>query len=206
VLPADDDRAEFRVWRTLLLSPALFASDDPVLFAYCRQHRRTIAEALSAAFGWALEVTGSYACILRSAQDTRGRTVFPTQAMDTHLMLLLANAVRAEVRAGTLVAHPTDDTVAISLPYLAQVLAGVAAEYRSAWSAELAALDNAGLTSRTIAALRLWGFADGPDAYDVVRILPVLGRFSGMYRQDGVGLDIVPDPDEMDAGALDVDS
>jgi uncharacterized protein (TIGR02678 family) len=205
-LPVDDDREQFRVYRTLLLSPALFANDDSALFAYCRHHRRTIADALGTAFGWTLEVTGSYVCILRSAQDTRGRSVFPTQAMDTHLILLLANAIRAEVRAGTLAAHPTDDTVAISTPRLAQVLSGVAAEHRTAWSAELAALDSARLTARTLEALRLWGFADGPDQYDTVRILPVLGRFAGVYRQDGAGLDITPDVEDLDETALDADS
>lgn len=195
-LPADADRLEYRCYRTLLLSPALYASEDPDVFQYLRQHRRNVADALRIAFGWTLEVTGSYACVLRSAQDTRGRAVFPTQSMETHVMLLLANALRAEVLAGTLPAHPTDDTIALTVPRLSQILATVAAEHRSSWSAEMAGLDTATLTARTLESLRAWGFAEGPDTYDTVRILPVLGRYAGVYRQDGAGLDIKTSDDE----------
>ena len=195
ILPDDDNRLDYRAYRTLLLCPAVFAAEDKDVFEHIRQNRRRIADNIGHTFGWNLEVTGGYACVLRSVQDTRGRAVFPTWGGEMHVVLLLANAVRAEVAAGTLVPHSIFDTIALSRARLEQMLAGIASEYRDFWTTEFRAMPIGALLERAVATLRTWGLIDGPDQWDTVRILPALGRYAGVYRQDGAGLDTAPPSD-----------
>ena len=188
VVASHDTALELRAYRSLLLCSAVHAADDPDVFQYIRQQQKRIGHEILARFGWALEVTRAYAAVIRPAQDTRGRTVFPTPATEMALPLLLANTLRSAVAAKQLTPDPATDCLVVSPQRLSTYLLTIRREHRDAWSQELASLDDQALTTRTLGLLETWGMAHGPDAVGMYHVRPVLGRFAGVYRADGAGL------------------
>ena len=195
IVAGHDTALELRAYRSLLLCSAVHAADDADVFQHIRQQQKRIGHEIFARFGWALEVTSAYAAIIRPAQDTRGRTVFPTPATEMALPLLLANTLRAAVAAKELTPDPATDCLVISPQRLSTYVLAIRREHRDAWSQELAMLDEQALTTRTLALLQTWGMVHGPDTLGTYHIRPILGRFAGVYRSDGVGLGTLREDD-----------
>jgi uncharacterized protein (TIGR02678 family) len=179
----------FRAYRTLLLSSAVHMSTDPDALAYIKQQRSKIREQIEHHFGWGLEVTPSYAAILRPVHDVRGgRTVFPDTSSRMALPLLLSAAIRAGVAGGEFAPDPVTDSIALSYDRLTTLCSGIRGEYGAAWATELMTMNTTALVEEALSILQAWDFVHGPDAAGLWHIQATLGRYSGFYREDGVGL------------------
>lgn len=183
-----------RVYRTLLLSPALHAADDPEAFAWLsrRDRRESVARDVAERFGWELEMTSGYAALLRPIADAVGRRVFPARSALSHAALLLGGHLREQVRTGALTA---DAHECITLPQAAfetQVLE-VRTRWGGNWGVGLNAYKLEALAEALLGELRDWDMLQGPDRDGYVTVMPLAARFSGVYREHGEGLDMRED-------------
>lgn len=183
---ADDEQ---RLYRTLLLSPALYAHHDPGAFAVLRgrDRRERIGRDLREHLGWDLEVTRGYACLLRPARDVHGRATFPTRSAETHIVLLLCGRVRERVQAGELV--PDDlDRVVVTRPWLTSQVVGLQAEYGNHWGKTIARLSLEDLMDGVVRLMRGWGLMEAGERPDELRILPLAARWTATYVDDEASL------------------
>jgi uncharacterized protein (TIGR02678 family) len=180
---------EQRLYRTLLLEPALYAMDDPEAYALAtsRDRRETLEHDLAETFGWDLEVTDAYIAVLRPAETRAGRT-FPAPSSIVHVALLFCGCVREQLEMG-LVEADHHDRVHLSEARIEQILLGVREEHEGNWSVSFARRSLADLAAETIASMREWGFLEGPDGDGRYALLPLAARFRGIYTEDGEGLD-----------------
>jgi uncharacterized protein (TIGR02678 family) len=186
-----DHEAEvhFRAYRTLLLSSAVHVSTDPEALTYVKQQRAKVRDQIESHFGWGLEVTPSYAAILRPVHDVRGgRTVFPDTTSRAALPLLLSAGLRAAVAAGELTPDPVTDAIPVSYNRLTTLCSAMQSEYGAAWATELMTMSTDALVETTLDILRAWDFVRGPDESGLWHFQATLGRYTGFYRADGIGL------------------
>ncbi|MGI6610186.1 MAG: TIGR02678 family protein [Limnochordia bacterium] len=176
-----------RLYRTLLLSPALYACADPEAFSILqgRDRRRSIAEDLQATLGWDLEVTASYACLLRpSASEASGQTLFPFQGGLAHVILLLCGRLHEQVASGTLIPDPYD-RLRITPGQLSAFLAELRGEYGQQWGRTLRELGIQALTRQVMETMATWDLMAGPDCDGQLYVLPLAARFRGTYSVEG---------------------
>jgi uncharacterized protein (TIGR02678 family) len=201
--PVDDAAdVEQRLYRTLLLSPALHAHHDPAAFALLRSptRRERIAEDVRAHLGWDLEVTPGYACLLRPARDARGRATFPTRSAEAHVVLLLCGCVRRLVATGELVPDELDGIV-VTRAWLDSRIVELQADFGAHWGRTMARLSLDALVDGVISLMRGWGLMEPAEDGDDVRILPLAARWEAAYVDDGGALGGEDDRDEGDGEA-----
>jgi uncharacterized protein (TIGR02678 family) len=183
--------ASERLYRTLLLSTALHQADDPEAFAILRRRDRrlALAEDLKARFGWELEVTDSYAALLRPYADTFGQRAYPGRSAVNHAVLLMMAHLRERVAAREIIPDDHERLMMSEIAFGAEVYS---LKERSGvnWGAGLNALSLDALTSALLAEMRLWDMVQGPDQDGYITIMPVAGRFVGVYRAHGEGLEM----------------
>ena len=181
--------ARHRLYRGLLLSPALYVAEDEEAFAVLkrRDRRQSIAADFLSTLGWDLEVTPSYACLLRPSVDLQAQNVFPTQATISHILLLFCGWLHGRVEEKRL-SPDANGCVSLSRDELWSALAELKHAYGTNWSKLYREMSLASLFDAVETALRSWSFLTGPDQDDHYRILPATARFSGVYRDDGQGL------------------
>ncbi|MBE3590059.1 MAG: TIGR02678 family protein [Firmicutes bacterium] len=186
---------EQRLYRTLLLSPALFRADDPEAFDLLAhgERRRRIAEDLQDAFGWDLEVTSAYACLLRpSASEVSETALFPIQGALSHVILLLFAELRDRVRRG-LLEPDAYDRLRLTQAQLASMVTELRARYGEHWGATMAQLGTRALVQEVLEALTEWDLLRGPDADGQWYVMPLAARFSGAYAGAEAGDGDVPE-------------
>lgn len=183
-----------RVYRTLLLSPALHAADDPEAFAWLRRRdrRESVARDFAQHFGWELEMTNGYAALLRPIADAVSRRVFPARSALSHAVLLLSQHLREQVTAGRMA---IDEHERITLPAAAFETHALQVRNRwgDNWSAELRGMKPQALATALLDEMRDWDMVQGPDRDDYVTVMPLAARFSGVYREHGEGMDVRED-------------
>jgi uncharacterized protein (TIGR02678 family) len=181
---ADDEQ---RLYRTLLLSPALYAHHDPEAFALLRgrERRERIAADIRERLGWDLEVTRGYACLLRGARDARGRSTFPARSAETHIVLLLCGRLRALVATGELVPDKLDRIV-VTRPWLEARVVELQDEFGAHWGRTMTRLSLDALVDGVVGLMRGWGMMEraGPDGG--LRVLPLAARWAATYDDDAV--------------------
>jgi uncharacterized protein (TIGR02678 family) len=188
--PVDDAAdVEQRLYRTLLLSPALHAHHDPDAFALLRSsaRRERIAEDLRTHLGWDLEVTPGYACLLRPARDARGRATFPTRSAEAHVVLLLCGYVRRLVAAGELVPDELD-AVVVTRAWFESRIVDLQAEFGAQWGRTMSRLSLDALVDGVFSLMRGWGLMEAAGDGDDLRILPLAARWEAVYLDDGGAL------------------
>jgi uncharacterized protein (TIGR02678 family) len=172
-----------RLYRTLLLSPALYACADPDAFAILqsRDRRHSITEDFRSTLGWDLEVTSSYACLLRSsASEAGGQTLFPFRGGLAHVILLLCGRLREMVTEGAL--HPdTTDRLRITPGQLSAILAELREEHGVQWGATLRELGLQALARQVMESMAAWDLITEPDGDGQLYVLPLAARFRGTY-------------------------
>lgn len=177
---ATDD--EQRLYRTLLLSLALYAHHDPDAFAVLRgrDRRERIARDLREHLGWDLEVTRGYACLLRPARDSRGRSTFPTRSAETHVVLLLCTRIRELVQAGELL--PDDlDRIAVTRTWLTARVVQLQAEYGENWGRTMARLSFEELVDGVVSRMCAWGLMERIGSEGEFHVLPLAARWAATY-------------------------
>lgn len=180
-----------RLYRTLLLAPALYAADDPEAFALLsgRDRRRAIARDFVHTFGWDLEVAPAYACLLRpAASEVSEQAVFPFRGAIGHVVLLLCAALREAVAAGRIAPDPYDRLPLSPARFEAELLA-VSRRWGDAWGSSVGRMALPRLAEAVAEVMCDWGLLDGPDADGRLWVLPLAARFTGFYRDDGQGLE-----------------
>lgn len=99
-----------RLYRTLLLSPALYRTADPEAFALLSKERiERIGADLQNRIGWDLEVTDTYAALLRpNGSEASDQALFPFRGALSQVILLLCGHLREQVQSGRLSADSYD--------------------------------------------------------------------------------------------------
>lgn len=182
---------EQRLYRHLLLSPALYAADDPEAFALLRgrDRRRSIAADIAGHLGWDLELTGSHASLLRPAASEAGEAgIFPFRGALSHVVLLLSGVLRERVATGQL-SPDRFDRLAISPAALERELVGLSQRWGTNWGSTLGRMPVRQLADELAGVMGDWGLLAGPDADGQYTILPLAARLQGSYRDDGQGLE-----------------
>lgn len=189
--PVDDAASdEQRLYRSLLLSPALYAHHDPDAFAVLRgrERRERIADDIREHLGWDLEVTRGYACLLRPARDARGRSTFPARSAETHVVLLLCGRLRELVAAGEL-APDELDAIVVTRAWLEARIVELQHEFGAHWGRTMARLSLDALVGGVVDLMTGWGLMERSSGSDELRILPLAARWEATYADDDASLD-----------------
>lgn len=179
---------EQRLYRTLLLSPALYRADDPEAFALLlpRDRRRNMIRDLSDRFGWDLEISETYACLLRpSASEASESLLFPFRGALCHVLLLLMGRVQELVSSGQ-AQKDAYDRVRLPLARLTAEVLDLRGRWGENWGATMSRLPAQALVEEIVTALQDWTLLTGPDQDGQVMILPLSARFRGVYRDEGL--------------------
>jgi uncharacterized protein (TIGR02678 family) len=185
--PVDDAATdEQRLYRSLLLSPALYAHHDPDAFALLRSRdrRERITADLRDRLGWDLEVTRTYACLLRPARDSHGRATFPARSAETHLVLLLCSRVRELVASGALAPDELDGIV-VTRAWVEARVVDLQAEFGENWGRTMARRSLDDLVDAVVSQMTGWGLLEPTGGGDELRILPLAARWEASYSDDG---------------------
>lgn len=184
--PAGTD--EQRLYRTLLLQPALYRAADPAAFAILqsKDRRRNVINDLNSHLGWDMEVTESYACLLRpSASDASESYLFPFRGAQCHVILLLIGRLQEMVAAGDLEVDPYD-RIHLFEAELRREIVDLKSQFGENWGSTLAKLKPGPLADQIMGVLRTWGMLEGPDRDNRVLVYPLAARFRGIYRDEGL--------------------
>ena len=185
-----------RLYRSLILAPVLYPHHDREAFELLesRATRRTVAEELKNRLGWDLEVTESYACLLRPAGRGQSTNGFPrTNASILHVVLLLCTQVRILVQRGDLIPDYADRVTMTRPAYLAMLL-DLRAEFGGNWGKGLSetecSIDR--LAAIALDECREWSIAE-VTSEDDIRFMPIMARWTATYSNEAIASD---EPDE----------
>ena len=188
--PVDDAaNDEQRLYRSLLLSPALHAHHDPAAFSVLRSRdrRERIAGDVRDHLGWDLEVTRSYACLLRPTRDSRGRASFPARSAETHVVLLLCSRVRALATDGELVPDELDGIV-VTRAWITTQVVRLQGEFGGNWGRTVARLALDELVNGVVSLMSGWGLMEPTGREGELRILPLAARWEAGYADGDAAL------------------
>jgi uncharacterized protein (TIGR02678 family) len=182
-----------RLYRALLTLPAVLAEFEPEGFALLQRNdkRMSIAADIEDHVGWQLEVTTSYAALMRQ-REAGAQPSFPTGHIITRITLLLCQHLRAVVagKARGVASLTPDgfDRVIISRERFQSELGRVKQKYDKWWGATTRARGLGSLAEDVLDCMRGWGLALGPAADDQITIYPTAARFGAVYTDDEGGL------------------
>lgn len=179
---------EQRLYRTLLLSPALYAHHDPEGFAVLsgRDVRHRIEEDLRDRLGWDLEVTRHHASLLRPAGRGQGDATFPrTNAAILHVVLLMCGRVRDMAQTGDPVPDERD-RINISKARFHSELLDLRAAEGGNWGKGLGSESLDGLADMTLSQMREWGLVEEGEEEDMLRFLTLSARYFGVYSDEAI--------------------
>jgi uncharacterized protein (TIGR02678 family) len=201
VLDAERQTPLRRAWRTLLLGPALFRHDDPVAFHAVRSNRHLVEEDVTGLFGLALELSPSYARLVRpsGAPARRAPSVLNHQQRGlVQAGLLLCAAIREEVAAGQLPKPDEDGCLTVPRTEVGEIFGRIYEADRTRWGSGLAELRADTLLGRVLGVLRTAGLVRGPDAFGDVLVLPTAALYHAEYAagDESEDLDSPTDPGE----------
>ncbi len=184
-LPGQGD-ARQRLYRTLLLDPALYRASDPEAFELLRRReaRERIALDLRETLGWDLEVTDSFAAVLRpTGSAAADPDLFPIRGALGHVVLLIGTELRGAVQRGEL-RPDACDRLRISEGQLAHLVSRLRQRHGANWGATLGRKSEPELVREVLAAMRGWDFVTGPDADGQLTVYPALARYAAAYGAD----------------------
>jgi hypothetical protein len=173
--------AQQRLYRSLLLLPAVYPQDDPEAFALLqgRDRRRSIAQNIHDRFGWELEVAPTYAALLRpSASEVSESLLFPFRGALMHVVLLLCRLWRDRGPA-----RDASDRFFLSEARLQADLVEARKRWGVQWGSTLSQVSSERLLEETAAVMKEWRMLSGPDQDRVYTVMPLAGRFTGAYRE-----------------------
>lgn len=186
LLPADSTPPLTRVWRALLLGPALFKFDDPGAFHALLAHAESIANELLDTFGWLLDIQRDYACIVR-ASGTSSAPVSPLTPYGSNdqVALLLCHAMRNKVESGAWPAPDSYGCLHVSVEDLFELFYSVRERYGENWGNEARNKSARSLLNDIYKKMRQSGFLRGPDTEGNLLVLPTAARYATTYEKSG---------------------
>lgn len=175
-----------RLFRTLLLNPALFRRDDPAAFALLHdpERRAKIERELEYLTHWKLEVTREYARVLRPAGSGEAvQTPIPLTSGLSHAVLCFCGLLRQRQREGTLI-QAGGDWFILHESRILQDVADLQEQFGIKWGKGLREQKPGSLADDVVAEMKAWGMMRGPDAYGQYEVLPTAGRLAAHYTDD----------------------
>lgn len=183
-----------RLYRLLLTTPAVLAELEPQAFALLTHERERldIAADLEARFGWFLEVTPTYAALLRQ-REPGAQPSFPTGHILSRIVLLVCQHFRTHVarRGATEIGglRPDGyDRLLMDEARFQSELGKVKQKYDRWWGATTRAQPLPALRDDVLAWMRGWGLASGPADDGQITIYPTAARFGAIYADGDTGL------------------
>jgi uncharacterized protein (TIGR02678 family) len=176
-----------RIWRSLLLGPALLRYDDPVAFTALVHHADAVSEELAEAFGWQLELNSDYACIVRggSLSSGSGPTLTLTSAHD-QMILLLCSAFRQQVENG-IWSPDSYGCLHVTSGDIEQLFAALRQRYGTYWGATVQTVKATELLDEIYQRMRLLSLLRGPDIVGDILVLPTAARYAVCYTEEPTG-------------------
>ncbi|HEX2205507.1 MAG TPA: TIGR02678 family protein [Longimicrobium sp.] len=174
---------EIRLYRTLLLNPALFRLDDPAAFRLLEapDERARVARNLANLAGWELEVTSAYARVLRPARsDDAVQTPIPLASGISHAVLCFCGALRELRREGRLVPF-RDECFLVHEGRIEREVAALQALHGAKWGKGLREKGVRALAREVVGEMKAWGLLRGPDEAGQFLVLPTAARLAAHY-------------------------
>lgn len=179
---------EIRLYRTLLLNPALFRRDDPAAFRLLDvpAQREMVRSNLKKLTHWELEVTPEYARVLRPAGSADAiQTPIPLAAGIAHVLLCFCGLLRDRFAEKRLVPAPGGgDTFLVDVGRIEQDVAELQARFGTKWGKTLREQPVRSLAAELIAGMEAWGLLRGTGEEGQYLVLPTAGRLAAHYVDD----------------------
>ena len=184
--PAAEGTDEIRLYRTLLLNPALFRRDDPAAFRLLDvpEQREMVRRNLKKLTHWELEVTPEYARVLRPASSADAiQTPIPLAAGIAHVVLCFCGLLRDRHAEGRLVPAP-GDAFLVDVGRIEQDVAELQSAFGAKWGKTLREQPVRSLAADLIAEMETWGLMRRTAEEGQYLVLPTAGRLSAHYGDD----------------------
>lgn len=176
----DSDGRRKRVYRQLMISPAIYRKNEEDLdFAYIRNYRNRLRDDFEAHALLRLEVFKNNA-LLVSEERKQTLTLFPDQKAIMDVVLHLATYIRENEET-----FPKDefDQIYMTYQHLEQTVQIVHEQYGKGWSKQYREGSIQGTTREAIQLLKDWEMITELDGGTYV-IRPLLGRVAAYYPKD----------------------
>jgi uncharacterized protein (TIGR02678 family) len=170
-----------RVWRSLLLGPALLRYDDAEAFLALTKHSEQVNEELAAMFGWSLELNRDYACIVRGGGVSigSGAAINFNGAID-HILLLLCGKFRAQVQEQQWIPD-SYGCISVTQWQILPLFNDLRQSYGTYWGATVQNTNAEKLLEEVYLRMRQTGLLRGPNAQGNILILPTAARYNVSY-------------------------
>jgi uncharacterized protein (TIGR02678 family) len=184
--PPADGTDDVRLYRTLLLNPAIFRRDDPAAFRLldAPEGEDRVRRDLKYLTGWELEVATEYARVLRPARsDEAVQTPVPLRDGISHALLCFCALLRERQAAGRLVSAG-GDWFLVHEGRIEQEVAELQARFGEKWGKGLRTMTVRALAQAVVAEMKGWGLLRGPNGSGQYEVLPTAGRMAGYYADE----------------------
>ncbi|WP_242966920.1 TIGR02678 family protein [Desulfosporosinus sp. FKA] len=176
-------RRRYRIYRQLLLSPAMYrGSAEDADFLYLRNYRSRLQDDLEKHTGLQLELYRNTALLI-APEPKSALTLFPNQKGISDIALQFSSVLRQQVKEG----HPKADSlgrIALTSLEFEQIVKLCKEGYGFGWSKQY----REGLIKHTaeelLDFLLDWTFAKRSDEGNLILLQPALGRLAGDYPQE----------------------
>jgi uncharacterized protein (TIGR02678 family) len=187
VSPAPPDGTdEIRLYRTLLLNPALFRRDDPAAFRLldAPETRARVLQNLKYLTSWELEVTPEYARVLRPARsDDAVQTPIPVTSGGAHAVLCFCGLLRERQAAGRLV-PAGGESFLIDESRIWQDVDELQKRFGTRWGKTMQQKKVSALAEEIVDEMKAWGLMRDTEVPGQYRVLPTAARLAAHYGDE----------------------
>ncbi|HEX8318615.1 TIGR02678 family protein [Longimicrobium sp.] len=190
-----DGTDELRLYRTLLLNPALFRRDDPAAFRLldAKESLARVIHNLKYLTNWELEVTPEYARVLRPARsDDAVQTPIPVTSGLAHAVLCFCGLLRERQQAGRLVSAG-NEAFLIDESRIWQDLDELQKRFGAKWGKTMQQQKVSALADDVVAEMKAWGLMRDTEEPSQYLVLPTAGRLAAHYAGEAVSDDEAED-------------
>lgn len=183
---APDGTDEIRLYRTLLLNPALFRRDDPRAFRLLEEpeRRARVERDLRHLTNWELEVTPEYARVLRPARsDDAVQTPIPVTSGLAHAVLCFCGLLRRRQAANRLVPAGSECYL-IDEGRIWQEVDELQKRFGAKWGKTLREQKVSALADDVVAEMKAWGLMRDTDVPGQYLVLPTAARLAAHYGDE----------------------
>jgi uncharacterized protein (TIGR02678 family) len=174
---------EIRLYRTLLLNPALFRRDDPAAFRLLtsQESRARIVQNLKHLTNWELEVTPEYARVLRPARsDDAVQTPIPVTSGLAHAILCFCGMLRERQAAGRLVSAG-NECFLIDESRVWQDVDELQKRFGVKWGKTMREQKVDSLANDVVDEMKAWGLMRDTEVPGQYLVLPTAARLAAHY-------------------------
>lgn len=178
-----DGTDEIRLYRSLLLNPALFRRDDPAAFRLLGgpEVRARIVTNLKQLTNWELEVTPEYARLLRPARsDDAVQTPIPVTSGLAHAVLCFCGRLRERQAADGLVSA-AGECFLVDQSRIWQDVDELQKRFGAKWGKTMQQQKVSSLADEIVAEMKAWGLMRDTGVPGQYLVLPTAARLAAHY-------------------------